>query len=206
MFSSPRLWIYAAGRADIVSQSRFKRLSGHYCHSGFPLSSPPSVWLREALRPRTLTCAGAARPERVPGAVSTGEPRLLSAPLRKNMHVSDPTWIQGVKVQTRFFFLSAYRRLFSSRCVLLFTELRVYPSAHAVLDGSRSRPFLSGLHPKAPVGDGIIIRVLINCISHFLLCKNKVSDLLRFPLTQDTNKWKFSLSSLSFPLNRYVDI
>lgn len=43
----------------------------------------------------------------------------------ENLRVSDPTWIEGVKVQT-FFFFSAYRRL-NSRCVLLFTEFRVYP-------------------------------------------------------------------------------
>lgn len=80
----PQLWIYAAGRADIVSQSRFKHLSGHYCHAGFPLSSsPPSVQLREALPPWTLACVRAARPKCVPGASSPTNPRLLSAPLRR---------------------------------------------------------------------------------------------------------------------------
>lgn len=112
---STTFWVYTAGRADIVSQSRFQRLSGHYCHSGFLLSSsPPSVWLREALR--TLACAGP----------STGDSRLLSTPSVENICVSDPTWIEGAEVQTRVFFSSAYRRL-NSRCVLLFTERRVYP-------------------------------------------------------------------------------
>lgn len=57
----------------------------------------------------------------------------------ENLRVSDPAWIGGVKVQTVFFFFSAYRRL-SSRCVPLFTELRVYPPVRGVLAGSARFP------------------------------------------------------------------
>lgn len=38
----------------------------------------------------------------------------------------------------------------------------------------RSCPFLSGFYPKASVGDRIILRVVINCISYFLLCTSTV--------------------------------
>lgn len=38
----------------------------------------------------------------------------------------------------------------------------------------RSCPFLSGFYPKASVGDRIILRVVINCISYFFLCTSTV--------------------------------
>lgn len=139
---------------------------------------------------------------------SNQSPPIVSSSA-ENLGVSDPTWIEGVKVQTVIFF---------SRLIAVLT-----PAVFGYLQSSafiprarrprwfRSLPFLSGLYPKVPVGDGIIIRVLINCISHFLLCKNKISAPrpASFPSHADpthTNKWKFSLSSLSFSLNQYFDI
>lgn len=126
----------------------------------------------------------------------------------ENLRVSDPTWIEGVKVQTVFFF----PRLIAVLTPAVFCYLQSYafiPRARCPR-WFRSLPFLSGLHPKVPVGDGIIIRVLINCISHFLLCKNNISPRPAFVPSHaeqtHTNKWKFNLSSLSFPLNQYFDI
>lgn len=89
----------------------------------------------------------------------------------ENLRVSNPVWIEGAKVQVFF------PRLIAVLTPAVFCYLQSYafiPRARRPR-WFRSLPFLSGLHPKVPVGDGIIIRVLINCISHFLLCKDKIS-------------------------------
>ena len=74
-------------------------------------------------------------------------------------------------------FFPSYRRLLNSCTALLFTDFHIYPhTAWHIPSPSppipcwfRSCPFLSGFYPKASVGDRIISRVVINCISYFLL-------------------------------------
>lgn len=114
------------------------------------------------------------------GVVAIPRYRTVSLPalqwhLQRGGSCHDHTHWWKQKAQTHLF--SSYRCLFNSCTGLLCAGFHIYPhTAWHIPSPSpptacwfRSCLFLSGFHPEASVGDRIILRVVINCISYFLL-------------------------------------
>lgn len=194
MYSSLWLWIYASSKAHNVNQSQMKQSAGitGAVASLFLLlvvsrsEKSFTTWTygrwnawkkkNKTQTPTQTWCFFRVSLEATK-TVSIPHYRTVSLPLQQRLRggiLHDHTG-EIIKRNTQFFW-SSYRCLFSSCMVLLFTGFHIYPRTMWHIPSAshppcwfRSCPFLSGFYPKASVGDRIILRVVINCISYFLI-------------------------------------
>lgn len=186
-YSCLQLWIYACSKACNVNQSQFNQ-SRHYCHRGFPSSLAQRLFGSRTFANLDIKEIRWEKKARVTTGLLYGSVtnKVLYHYPPLSHHVAVPSqqhFLRGdlhdhtcesIKAQTHFF-LSPYRWLFNLCTLLLFTGFHIYPHTSVPRPQAppprwfRSCPFLSSFYPKASVGDRIILRVVINCISYFLL-------------------------------------
>ncbi len=192
MYSSLWLWIYVARKAHNVNQSQFKQSAGItvtvallffsaccLCRSGKLCSPDSNTCRKHTHQQHNLMLLHAV----VRNNDNIAIPRycyVSLSPPPQHMQRGDPAWPHArVKAGDANIFshliaaclthaLSCY--LQASTFIPTQCDTSPVPPPAAPPCWFRSCLFLSGFYPQALVGDRIILRVVINCIFHFLHC------------------------------------